>query len=161
MFIILLSPDSKDSGALVPFISELRKSYTVLVAVNAHENPAQIQQLFSATGLIGTDIPNVAAAAPELAAPTRAPANGAGLCLDEKPHAPINGAAHLNMRQFEILAHVADGKTNKMIARLTGVSVDTIRGDLKKIFRVLGVKNRTTAALVQHAHKANGNGKHF
>ncbi|AFK57158.1 helix-turn-helix transcriptional regulator [Tistrella mobilis] len=47
-------------------------------------------------------------------------------------------------REAEIARLVADGATNKMIARQLGLSPETVKNHLRAIFRKAGVANRTT-----------------
>lgn len=53
--------------------------------------------------------------------------------------------ARLTPRQRDILALVADGLTNKQVARSLGVSAGTVKVHLAQILRTLGVQNRTQA----------------
>lgn len=67
-----------------------------------------------------------------------------------------NGAARpaLTVRQVEILKLIALGKTNQHIAKMLGLSANTIRAHVSAIFKTLGVNNRTEAA----AHAMRGRG---
>jgi len=60
---------------------------------------------------------------------------------------PLRGAAGagLSPRELEILARVADGLSNKEIARDTGVTPETIKWHLKNVFGKLAVGNRQEA----------------
>ncbi|RRN63877.1 response regulator transcription factor [Caulobacter sp. 602-1] len=51
-------------------------------------------------------------------------------------------------REIEILALVAAGNPNKQIARRLGISEDTVKAHLKRIFAKLGVADRTHAVTV-------------
>lgn len=53
----------------------------------------------------------------------------------------------LSARQRMIFECLADGKPNKTIARELGVAEGTVKAQLRSIFRKLGVRNRTQAAL--------------
>jgi two-component system nitrate/nitrite response regulator NarL len=53
----------------------------------------------------------------------------------------------LSGREDEILRFLAQGQSNKVIARACGVADATIKVHMKSIFRKLGVGNRTQAAL--------------
>ena len=55
------------------------------------------------------------------------------------------GAPELTLRQWEILRMVADGATNRRIARHLGLSEATVRKHLENTFARLGVSNRTAA----------------
>jgi len=58
---------------------------------------------------------------------------------------------HLTRRQLEVLDLVTQGKTNKEIAKLIGVSDETIKNHISSIFKALGVSSRTEAA-IQASH---------
>jgi DNA-binding CsgD family transcriptional regulator len=51
----------------------------------------------------------------------------------------------LSRREAEVLAWVAEGKTNGDIATILGTSVRTVEKHLEHVFRKLGVENRTAA----------------
>lgn len=53
----------------------------------------------------------------------------------------------LTDRQIEVLALLATGKSNKLIARELGLSEKTVKAHITAVFRLLGVVNRTQAAL--------------
>lgn len=52
----------------------------------------------------------------------------------------------LSKKEHEVLFWVREGKSNPEIATLLGVSPETIKTHLKRIYRKLGVDNRTAAA---------------
>ena len=54
----------------------------------------------------------------------------------------------LTEREIEILSLVAAGNPNKQIARRLGISEDTVKAHLKRIFAKLGVADRTHAVTV-------------
>lgn len=54
----------------------------------------------------------------------------------------------LTERERQVLRGVARGQANKEIARLIGVSTDTVKSDLKSIFAKLDVADRTEAVVV-------------
>jgi DNA-binding CsgD family transcriptional regulator len=54
--------------------------------------------------------------------------------------------ARLTRRELEVLAELAQEKTNKEIARVLGVSVPTVAFHLGNAFRKLGVTTRRDAA---------------
>ena len=56
----------------------------------------------------------------------------------------------LTAREREVLELLANGCVNKEIAERTGVSVDTVRYYLKRIYVKLHVRTRTEAALKYH-----------
>ena len=57
--------------------------------------------------------------------------------------------ADLSHRELNVLTHVADGMSNKQIARRLGISEKTVRNHLSRVFAKLAASNRTEA--VMHA----------
>ena len=53
----------------------------------------------------------------------------------------------LTQREFEVLKHVASGKTNKMIAEALGIGYETVKEHVQKVLLKLGVNDRTQAAV--------------
>jgi DNA-binding CsgD family transcriptional regulator len=70
------------------------------------------------------------------------------LLFEERPTAvdPRLQALSLTHREGEVLAWVAQGKTNDAIATLLGLSYRTVEKHLENILRKLGVETRTAAA---------------
>lgn len=60
---------------------------------------------------------------------------------------PAAGADALTPREREVLALVAIGLPNKTIARRLEISEKTVKAHLSRVFTVLGVNDRTSAAL--------------
>ena len=60
-------------------------------------------------------------------------------------------APDLSPREREVLALVAEGLPNKLIARRLEISERTVKAHLTSIFEQLGVSDRTQAALWAHA----------
>lgn len=56
--------------------------------------------------------------------------------------------SRLTERQREVLRLLADGKTNKQICRELDLSEGTVKAHLNAVYRMLGVANRTEAALL-------------
>lgn len=56
--------------------------------------------------------------------------------------------SRLTERQREVLRLLADGKTNKQICRELDLSEGTVKAHLNTVYRMLGVANRTEAALL-------------
>jgi len=71
-----------------------------------------------------------------------------------RPAAPF---AELTPRELEILEHLADGSSNKMIARALEISEGTVKLHVKAILRKLGMRSRVEAAVSAVEH---GLGKH-
>ena len=62
-------------------------------------------------------------------------------------HLPIRIAHVLSKRQLEILQALANGLSNKEIARQLDIVESTVKVQLKTIYRKINVRNRTEAAL--------------
>ena len=60
--------------------------------------------------------------------------------------------ADLTRRELEILACVAEGRTNREVAKLLWVTEQTVKFHLANIFRKLGATNRTQASRWAHEH---------
>ena len=54
----------------------------------------------------------------------------------------------LTDREKQILRLVCDGMSNAEIAAQLVISAETVKSELKRIFRKIGVKNRTQAAVL-------------
>ena len=64
--------------------------------------------------------------------------------------AATGAAAPLSEREREVLAMVADGLPNKVIAQRLAISEKTVKAHLTNVFRQIGVTDRTQAALWAH-----------
>jgi two-component system, NarL family, nitrate/nitrite response regulator NarL len=53
----------------------------------------------------------------------------------------------LSPRERQILSHVVDGRSNKVIARHLGITEATVKVHLKSVLRKIRVENRTQAAI--------------
>ncbi len=67
---------------------------------------------------------------------------------DGKPTHPSGRLATLTGREREILDHVADGKSNKEVARALDLQEKTIKHYMTNILRKLEVRNRVEAAVL-------------
>ena len=56
----------------------------------------------------------------------------------------------LTRRQCDVLALIAEGKANKIIADALNMSESTVKAHVKQIIRRLKVANRTQAAILAH-----------
>jgi DNA-binding NarL/FixJ family response regulator len=63
------------------------------------------------------------------------------------------GGPQLTDREHEILALVAQGLPNKLIARRLAISERTVKGHLTRVFGRIGVTDRTQAALWARDHR--------
>lgn len=71
-----------------------------------------------------------------------------------KPEAPrlANPFASLTPREIEILECMADGSSNKMIARALAITDGTVKLHVKSILRKLGMRSRVEAAVAAVEH---------
>jgi DNA-binding NarL/FixJ family response regulator len=95
---------------------------------------------------------------PELLAAVRAAAAG-HVPLDPRVAGallPSAGASRpqdaLSPREQQVLRLVAEGRANKQIARELGISERTVKAHLGRVFRQVGVGDRTSAALWARDH---------
>ncbi|MFN2425260.1 MAG: response regulator transcription factor [Candidatus Binatia bacterium] len=88
------------------------------------------------------------AAAAEHAPDLRSPNRNAPLPSGTRMHDPDRIPRALTEREKQILRLVCDGLSNASIAGRLGVSPETVKSELKRIFRKIEVKNRTQAAVL-------------
>jgi len=60
---------------------------------------------------------------------------------------PAGSRHELTPRQLEVLRELVRGEPSKAIARNLGLSEGTVKIHLKSLFKALGVRNRSQAAL--------------
>ncbi len=105
-------------------------------------------------GGAGHDVPGVLsrdASASQLDAAIRAVAAGLVVRLPEPinpgfgPMRESDGQALLTPRELEVLAALAEGLTNKAIARRLNISLHTVKFHVESLFRKLGARTRTEA----------------
>jgi DNA-binding NarL/FixJ family response regulator len=65
---------------------------------------------------------------------------------------PESVADGLSARELQVLGLVSKGLANKQIARSLGISERTVKAHLGKVFRHIGVADRTSAALWAREH---------
>ena len=128
-----------------------------VVIVSAHEEPAQVRRAIAlgASGYIPKSTPAATLldalrlvlgggvyVPPLLVRAVRPQATGgaAGAAESASPE-------DLTQRQVDVLALLAQGKSNKAIARELDLSEKTVKAHVTAVFRALGVINRTQAAL--------------
>lgn len=135
MLIFFLSAKDREDPNLSSWLGELSTTGDVVIAPYEKEVPEKIERLFTPEQVIDIPLGGIADAH-----------RGAVVGIVDALSKTISSMTH---RQQNALALVADGLSNKLIAIQLGATSSEIRGDLKKIFRVLGVNNRTAAALLQ------------
>ena len=64
----------------------------------------------------------------------------------------LKPVVHLTSREEEVLALVAEGLSNNLVARSLGISEKTVKTHLTRIFQTIGVSDRTQAALWFRRH---------
>jgi LuxR family transcriptional regulator, maltose regulon positive regulatory protein len=89
------------------------------------------------------------AAAP---APRERPAHGTA---SAPKAAAANAAAHLSAREAEVLARMAAGDSNKVIARAFDLSPHTVKRHVANILDKLGLRSRGQAAAWYHSNVSN------
>ena len=72
----------------------------------------------------------------------------AALRQSEREVRPADALNTLTPREREVLAQIAEGLTNKEIARRLSVSPATIKAHVERIIAKLGVSDRTQAAVL-------------
>ncbi len=65
---------------------------------------------------------------------------------DPSTNSDVSGALGLTSREGEVLAWIAQGKTNEVIGIILAISLRTVEKHIESIFRKLGVETRTAAA---------------
>ena len=93
---------------------------------------------------LGDIISGKTVVAPDLAAVLAQAVQGKTTSKEEK----INPFASLTPREYEILTLLAEGQSNKVIARNLGISDGTVKLHVKAILRKLNISSRITAAVM-------------
>lgn len=83
-----------------------------------------------------------------LLVPARGPAPAVAAATGPAAARAARPKGGLTARQREILAALGKGASNKQIAHSLGIVEGTVKAQLKSIYRRLGVKNRTQAAML-------------
>ena len=90
--------------------------------------------------------------APDLAPVLASAVQGDSLESDAEKQEKENPFAVLTPREFEILTLLAEGQSNKVIARNLGISDGTVKLHVKAILRKLNISSRITAAVMAVEH---------
>jgi DNA-binding NarL/FixJ family response regulator len=77
-----------------------------------------------------------------------APEAAGSLLLAGAAASAVRGIGALTSREREVLAQIADGRSNREIARLLRVSEKTVKTHVSSVLAKLGVADRTQAALL-------------
>jgi len=109
-----------------------------------HVTASQVRisiQLTDTAPAFAIELDGLEIVSPEPAKPSKIP-DDTGEAL-----APAGSATNLTPRQLDVLRELVRGEPSKAIARTLGLSEGTVKIHLKSLFRVLGVNNRSQAAL--------------
>jgi len=121
----------------------------------SNELLAEALQLVMAGGVyvppmveLGTALPpGPRLSAASLSAVVAGQATAASSQPPKAPPAPSFESLGLTARQRDVMALLLEGKSNKVIAREMGLSVETIKDHVAAVLRCLGVRSRTQAVL--------------
>lgn len=102
--------------------------------MNTTHNPPNSERVATTNSAISMAGPDWS---PQSSSPARSPASGSE---------GIRRA--LTDREKQILRLVCEGLSNAEIAARLVISAETVKSELKRIFRKIGVKNRTQAAVL-------------
>lgn len=138
--------DHEEIGVLV---ANPRAHRVVVYTWNFHPELVESARRHGAHGYLSKTLP-----ARELVAALEAVHSGQVVISEVGPHArgapgqdwPGRGEG-LSEREAEILALITQGKSNADVARLTYLSLNTVKSYVRTIYRKLGVTSRTQAAL--------------
>jgi two-component system, NarL family, nitrate/nitrite response regulator NarL len=131
-----------------------------VAVVSADEDPAGVAELLR-LGVCGfipkSDSANVIVSAVRLilAGGTYVPprlVHGAGAPLPAD--APTGERLGLTARQYDVLRLLAQGMSNKLIARELGITEGTVKVHLLAVFRALDVRNRTAAVVAAQRYRS-------
>ncbi|MFD7137812.1 response regulator transcription factor [Streptomyces sp. NPDC059894] len=82
---------------------------------------------------------------------SRPASEGIGSTLDSEQAAPVHvtarAASALTPRERQVLNGIKEGNSNRMVARLLGISERTVKVHLHSIFIKLGAASRTEAVI--------------
>jgi len=71
---------------------------------------------------------------------------------------PATDASALTYREYQVLQHLAHGRTNAEIGERLGLSEDTVKTHLRSMFRALGARDRTHAVALGYQRGLLGAG---
>lgn len=146
-----LSMPVMDGIEATRLLSEQRPEAKVLVLTSFAESERVKAALGAgATGYVLKDAePEQLLAAVKSAAAGHVPIDPrvARVLLPSPARAEADPGATLSARETEVLRLVAQGLSNKQIGRALGIAERTVKAHLGRVFRELGVLDRTSAAL--------------
>jgi DNA-binding NarL/FixJ family response regulator len=152
--LLLLDLDMPGMGALEGFFTIRRRYPELSVAVLSGINNTQTIRVLLDGGARGF-IPK-SASSEELLAALRLITAGETYIPKSLFVKQINsvadssGSSSLTKRQLDLIALLAEGMQNKLIANALGITEGTVKQHLKTIFKKLNVQNRTQAMQAVH-----------
>lgn len=141
-------PDLSGSSAIQGMVNALPEGAVVVISAN---DQAQDQEAAWAAG--AQAFISKAARPEDLVAGLQAVAQGQRVLItrhqwSEAPPANPASSGGLSARQFEVLAAMCEGHSNKLIAQRLQIAEKTVKAHVGAIFEKLKVANRTQATLV-------------
>jgi DNA-binding NarL/FixJ family response regulator len=130
-----------------------------ILILTLHDSPEYVRAALAAgaTGYVlkDADADDVIAAVRQvLAGRTALPLSLVNQALAQRPRQDEMRVSRLTPREREVLDKIADGLTNKEIARLLDVSPGTVKAHVERVIAKLGVADRTQAAVIATRFKA-------
>jgi DNA-binding NarL/FixJ family response regulator len=124
---------------------------TRVLLITAYDDPDTLRTLIAAGPdglLLKCDPPDQVAPAIRqvMAGQLVFPASVRQLFRAPAPAAPALPAVQLSPRELDVLALVAEGRSNLEITRRLHISANTVKFHLQNIYQRLGVQNRTEAS---------------
>lgn len=108
-------------------------------------DPARLNIALSRAGGAGVKVQGVARLAPgEILLRVSEAEDSAAPGMEDR----LRETYQVSAREAEVLSWIAQGKTNRDIAEILDVSPRTVNKHLERIFRKIGVENRTAAAAI-------------
>jgi DNA-binding NarL/FixJ family response regulator len=154
-----LSMPVLDGASATREVLRVRPGTAVVVLTSFSDQPRVADAL--AAGAVGYQLKDSEPA--DLLAAVRAAAAGhapldprvaRALLPDPRGAAAASPLDGLSAREREVLALVAKGLANKQVGRALGISERTVKAHLGRVFRQIGVADRTSAALWAREHLA-------
>ncbi len=139
----LMMPKKNGVDATVEILAENPSARVlVLTTFGTSQDIAKVMAAGAAGALVKTS------SQAEIIAAIRAVAAGRRVMSDEIRNATsaASSVPRLSARQLEVLNLVAKGFPNHDVARILGISVNSVKDHLKNIYAILNVSSRTEAA---------------
>lgn len=124
-----------------------------VIMLTLHDEPAYVRAALAAgaRGYVTKDATRDAlldAIGQVLAGGHAVPAGLLQRALESPPPVPAAQIERLTPREREVLDGLAEGRTNKEIARTLGITSGTVKAHVERVIAKLGVRDRTQAAVL-------------